>query len=562
MRLDIILKLVGELTVKGATGSIIEYFGPGVDSLSCTGMATTCNMGAETGATTSIFPYRNAMGNYLDATNRSYIRKISQQRSVKLAADTGAEYDRIINIDLSKLEPYINGPSTPDLATPSSLFKNAVAKSDWPREVSAGLIGSCTNSSFEDMSRAADLAQQALSAGLKPKAPLLLSPGSEQTRATLAEAGVLEVFEMANATVLANACGPCCGSWNRTDVEKGDKNSIVTSYNRNFTGRLDSNPATSIFLTSPEMVVVKTFAGLIDFDPVVDSITTPDGSNFKFQPPVTNSLPENGYANTDHVYTAPPSDRSALSVEINDTSNRIQRLAPFDPWDGKDFEDLPILIKVEGKCTTDHITPAGKWFTWSKCPARRLRSYFADLAAGGHLENISNNTLIGATNAANKKINCVENVFSHEFASVPATARAYKERGQGWVVIADSNYGEGSSREHAALQPRYLNGKAIIAKSFARIHESNLKKQGMLPLTFVSDADYNRIESSDRISLTGLSSLTPGQRVTMLVRKTSGEGWETKLDHTFNEEQIKYFRAGSALNLMAQAAASAPGLAS
>ncbi|KAK0663266.1 Aconitate hydratase [Lasiodiplodia hormozganensis] len=535
---DVILKLAGELTVKGATGSVIEYFGEGVSSLSSTGMATICNMGAETGATTSIFPYTEATAAYLDATSRSYLREEASRWRHNFSADSGAEYDRVINIDLSKLEPFINGPSTPDLATPTSAFKEEVSKNSWPENVSAGLIGSCTNSSFEDLSRAAALAKQAIDAGLKPQAPLYLSPGSEQTRATLEDSGVLSVFDQAGATLLANACGPCCGSWNRQDMEKGVKNSIVTSYNRNFTGRLDSNPATSIFLASPETVIAKTFSGRLDFDPATDEIETPTGT-FKFNPPPPGSLPSHGYNQADYVYAAPPTERSEVEVDISPSSDRIQRLEPFKPWDGKDFIDLPILIKVEGKCTTDHITHAGPWFRYR-----------------GHLENISNNTLIGAVNAANKKVNQVENVFTGEISGVPDTARDYKKRGQQWVVIADHNYGEGSSREHAALQPRFLNGVAIIAKSFARIHESNLKKQGMLPLTFKSDADYDKIQAEDRISLVGLDAFQPGQPVTMRVKRKDGSSWETQLEHTFNQEQIMYFKAGSALNLMAQTAGS------
>ncbi|KAL1624240.1 hypothetical protein SLS56_007942 [Neofusicoccum ribis] len=530
---DVILKLAGDLTVKGATGAIIEYFGDGVHSLSATGMATICNMGAETGATTSIFPYTSSMAAYLDATDRSYLKSEADHWTQNLSADVGAEYDQVININLSELEPFINGPATPDLATPTSAFKKEVERNTWPKRVSAGLIGSCTNSSFEDMSRAAALAKQAIDAGLKPKAPLYLSPGSEQTRATLEDSGVLSIFEDAGATLLANACGPCCCSWDRQDMEKGVENSIVTSYNRNFTGRLDSNPATSIFLASPETVIAKAFAGTLDFDPATDSMNTTDGP-FTFQPPRAGILPSKGYISADHVYSAPPSDRSSVTVDVSLTSDRIQRLEPFKPWNGKDLVDLPILIKVEGKCTTDHITPAGPWFRYR-----------------GHLENISNNTLIGAVNAANKKVNQVKNVFTGEISGVPDTAKDYKQRNQQWVVIADHNYGEGSSREHAALQPRFLNGVAIIAKSFAGIHESNLKKQGMLPLTFNDLADYDRIEAEDRISLVGLSDFRPGRSITMLVKRSDGSTWQTKLDHTFNEEQIEYFKAGSALNLMA-----------
>ncbi|KAF2623198.1 aconitase [Macroventuria anomochaeta] len=532
---DVILKLAGELTVKGATGSIIEYFGDGVESLSCTGMATITNMGAETGATTSMFPYTNSMGAYLAATGRSDIAKAASAWRHTLEADRGAEYDRLINIDLSTLEPSINGPATPDHAIPLSKFKEEIAQSGWQSKVSAGLIGSCTNSSFEDISRVAHLARQALDAGLQPQAPLYLSPGSEATRATLEKAGVLEVFEKSGATLLANACGPCCGSWNRQDIAKGTDNSIVTSYNRNFTGRLDSNPATKIFLTSPETVIAKTFAGDLDFNPATDAIRTPTGA-FRFEPPPSIDLPAAGYEEADAGYVAPPADRAQLHVDISPTSDRIQRLQPFGAWPGHDYDDLVILIKVEGKCTTDHITPAGPWFRYR-----------------GHLENISNNTLIGAVNAENKKINAVRNVFTGKYDGVPETARDYKVRGQQWVVIAEHNYGEGSSREHAALQPRFLNGVAIIAKSFARIHESNLKKQGMLPLTFVDADAYDRIEASDKISLRGLTKLGPGRAVEMIVTKSDGNTWSTTLAHSFNDEQIGYFKAGSALNLMALA---------
>ncbi|KAK2597498.1 hypothetical protein N8I77_012280 [Diaporthe amygdali] len=542
---DVILNLTGQLTVKGATGFIIEYFGDGVNSLSCTGMSTIANMGAETGATTSIFPYTEQMGRYLDSTSRSNIRASAEAFAHNLKADADAEYDHVININLSEVEPFINGPSTPDLATPSSKFKSEIDKHGWPKQVSAGLIGSCTNSSFEDMTRAANLAKQALAAGLNLQAPLFISPGSESTRATLEEAGVLDVFEDADATMLANACGPCCGSWDRTDMKKvgtnapsavaysltsskGTPNSIVTSFNRNFTGRLDSNPATSIFLASPETVIVKAFSGKLDFDPRTDSI-----GDFKFEAPTALPLPKGGYAEADHVFTAPPANRGDVEVLIATDSQRIQRLAPFHAWDGADFVDLPILIKVEGKCTTDHITPAGPWFRYR-----------------GHLENISNNTLIGAVNSENKKVNSIRNVFTGEYGTVPETAKDYKRRGQRWVIVADHNYGEGSSREHAALQPRFLNGVAVIAKSFARIHESNLKKQGMLPLTFSNSSDYDRLEPDDRVSLVGLGQLAPKRPITMVVNGKNGK-WETALEHTFNEEQIDYFRAGSALNLMA-----------
>lgn len=537
---DVINKVASMLTVKGGTGSVIEYFGPGTDTLSATGMATICNMGAETGATTSIFPYASAMADYLRANRRSSVADAVAFAQHEMGADQGAEYDKVIDIDLSSLEPLINGPFTPDLSTPVSKFGQTVKEQGWPSALSAGLIGSCTNSSFEDMSRAASLGKQALDAGLKPKMPLLVSPGSEQTRATLDKAGILDVFEQLESTLLTNACGPCCGSWDRQDMEKGTKNSIITSYNRNFTGRLDSNPATHIFLASPEMVMAKIFSDDLSFDPTSDTVKTERGEDFRFAAPSGECLPGEGYEDADEVYTPPPSgDRSSLTITIAPDSERLQRLQPFAPWSGKDIKDCTILIKVKGKCTTDHITPAGPWF--------RFR---------GHLENISNNTLIGAVNAENDKTNAVVNQLSGAVGDVPGTARDYKAVGQPWVVIADHNYGEGSSREHAALQPRYLGGVAIIAKSFARIHEANLKKQGMLALTFANEADYDRVQPSDRISIVGLEQFAPGSPVFLRV-SPSVEGataWECQVNHTFTQEQIEYFKAGSALNLMASRA--------
>ncbi|CAG7940112.1 unnamed protein product [Penicillium olsonii] len=528
---DIINAVVGELSVKGGTGSIIEYFGPGVKTLSATGMATVCNMGAETGATTSIFPYAAQMADYLRSNHRHEMASAIDSISPELRADDGAEYDRVIDIDLSTLEPRINGPFTPDLSTPLSQFGDATRENGWPEELTAGLIGSCTNSSFEDMSRAASLAKQALEAGLKPKMPLLISPGSLQTRETLEEAGILPIFGQLGATMLPNACGPCCGSWDRVDMPKGTPNSIITSYNRNFSGRLDSNPASHVFLASPEVVMGKVFSGDLAFDPSVDTLPTPSGGEFRFQPPSGETLPSNGYLESNDAYKAPPADRGDVEVKINPSSERLQRLAPFEPWSGEDFKDCVILIKTKGKCTTDHITPAGPWFRYR-----------------GHLENISNNTLIGAVNAETDAVNTVYNQLTQENGDVPGTARYYKAHDQPWVVIADHNYGEGSSREHAALQPRYLGGKAIIAKSFARIHESNLKKQGMLALTFANEADYDRIRASNRVSILGLSGLAPGSPLKLSV---NGE-WEAELKHTFTPEQVEYFKAGSALNMMAK----------
>ncbi|KAL2843818.1 putative aconitase [Aspergillus pseudodeflectus] len=535
---DIINKITGMISVKGGTGSIIEYFGPGTQTLSATGMATVCNMGAETGATTSIFPYTASMTEYLRANRRPDMAAAVETIAHELQHDEGAEYDQIIDIDLASLEPHINGPFTPDLSTPISRFESAVKENEWPSTLTAGLIGSCTNSSFQDLSRAASLAQQALDAGMEPKMPLLLSPGSLQTRKTLEEAGIMQAFEEAGATMLPNACGPCCGSWDRTDMQKGTKNSIITSYNRNFSGRLDSNPATNIFLASPEVVMAKVFSPDLAFDPIHDTLTTPSGDEFKFQPPTGDALPSRGYQGSDQAYVPPPADdseRSKLDVSISPQSQRLQKLSPFPPWNGHDLEECLILIKTAGKCTTDHITPAGPWF--------RFR---------GHLENISNNTLIGAVNAETANVNKVRNQLSQQDGDVPGTARYYRSQGRPWVVVADHNYGEGSSREHAALQPRYLGGVAIIAKSFARIHEANLKKQGMLAVTFAEEADYDRIRASDRISIMDLTAFAPGKPLTMRVQTDSGEDWEAPLMHTFTQEQIEYFKAGSALNVMAK----------
>ncbi|KAG5656804.1 hypothetical protein KAF25_010357 [Fusarium avenaceum] len=534
---DVISAVAGILGVKGGTGNIIEYFGPGAETISATGMSSITNMGAETGATTSIFPYSDSMTAYLRATSRPELADALQIAKHELRADAGAEYDHVIEIDLSTLEPRINGPFTPDLSTPISRLDQAVKDNQWPEKLTAGLIGSCTNSSFEDLSRAASLARQALDAGLKPKMPLLLSPGSEQTNQTLKREGVMDVFERLESKILSNACGPCCGSWDRTEMKKGTPNSVLASYNRNFTGRLDGNPATHAFLSSPDMVMAKVFSEDLGFNPLKDSLVTESGAEFRFQPPDGNALPSGEYENTDHVYDAPSTDpqfRNAVTVQISPDSQRLQRLAPFKPWSGEDFLECPVLIKTVGKCTTDHITTAGPWM--------RFR---------GHLENISNNTLIGAVNADNNEVNKVVNQVTGDHGGVPDTARDYQKRGLPWVVIADHNYGEGSSREHAALQPRYLGGVAIIAKSFARIHEANLKKQGMLALTFADNAAYDKIKASDRISIVGLTELTPGKNLQLRVTSKDGSRWGTEVKHSFTGEQIEYFKAGSALNVMA-----------
>ena len=533
---DIILKVAGILTVKGGTGAIVEYFGEGVESISCTGMATICNMGAEIGATTSIFPYNERMDEYLRATRRSEIADLAKQYKDLLRADEGCQYDQIIEINLSELEPHINGPFTPDLATPLSEFKNAVEKNGWPEELKVGLIGSCTNSSYEDMCRVTSLIKQALDNGVPAKSKFIITPGSEQIRATIAKDGQMELMKKVGGIVLANACGPCIGQWDRKDIKKGDLNSIITSYNRNFTARNDANPQTHAFVASPEIVTAMVFGGSLKFNPMKDEIVKPDGTTFKFQPPCGDALPPTGYDQGEKVFQAPPEDRSNVQVIVDPNSQRLQLLTPFNKWNGEDYENLTILIKVKGKCTTDHISMAGPWLKYR-----------------GHLDNISNNMLIGAINSENGEANKIRNVLTGKYDAVPAVAREYKANGMPWVVIADENYGEGSSREHAALEPRHLGGVAVIVKSFARIHETNLKKQGVLPLTFADPADYDKIDPSDKVSILGLKTLTPGVPLTAKFTKADGSSFEIKLNHTLNQGQIEWFKAGSALNLLAAA---------
>jgi len=528
---DVILKVAGILTVSGGTDAIVEYFGPGVDSISCTGMGTICNMGAEIGATTSFFPYGHRMAEYLEATGRSDIAQTANHYKDFLKADAGAHYDQIINLDLSTLEPHVNGPFTPDLATPISQLADAVKKNGWPDEIKVGLIGSCTNSSYEDMQRSASIAQQALDNGIKSQSYFMVTPGSEQIRATIARDGQMETLGNIGGEVLANACGPCIGQWNRTDVPKGEKNTIVSSYNRNFARRNDGNEGTHAFVTSPELVTALSIAGRLSFNPLKDTLTGKDGKPFKFSPPSGDSLPKNGFDAGEDTYQAPAEDGSGVNVSVSPKSDRLQLLEAFKPWDGKNYEDLQVLIKAKGKCTTDHISMAGAWLKYR-----------------GHLDNISNNLLIGATNAENGKANTVKNQFTGEFGAVPDVARQYKAKGVGWVVIGDENYGEGSSREHAALEPRHLGGKAIITKSFARIHETNLKKQGMLPLTFVNKADYEKVTGDDKVSLLGVDTLAPGSTITLRAFKKAGEHVDIPLKHTFNEGQIQWFKKGSALN--------------
>ncbi|KDQ56048.1 hypothetical protein JAAARDRAFT_36842 [Jaapia argillacea MUCL 33604] len=537
---DVILKVAGILTVKGGTGAIVEYTGPGVQSLSCTGMATICNMGAEIGATTSLFPFNSRMADYLNATKRGDIAKYAERFQHNLAADKDAEYDERIEINLSELEPHINGPFTPDLATPISKFAEEVKKNNWPAELKVGLIGSCTNSSYEDMSRSASIAKEAADHGLECKSKFTITPGSEQVRATIERDGQIGIFENVGGVVLANACGPCIGQWDRQDVKKGEVNSIITSYNRNFTGRNDANPATHAFVASPDIVTAMTFAGDLTFNPLTDTLIGSDGKPFKFSDPSGNELPPRGYDPGQDTFQPPPEDRAAVQVAVDPKSDRLQLLKPFAPWDGKTPADLPILIKVKGKCTTDHISAGGPWLKYR-----------------GHLENISQNCLIGAINSENGEANKVKNQFTGEWGAVPATAQAYREKGIKWVVIGDHNYGEGSSREHAALEPRFLGGLAIITRSFARIHETNLKKQGMLALTFVDPADYDKIKPSDKVDILGLESFSPGKNLTLAIKHEDGSKEEIALAHSFNEGQIEWFKAGSALNLMAKKRASA-----
>ncbi|XP_037954886.1 probable aconitate hydratase, mitochondrial, partial [Teleopsis dalmanni] len=475
---DVILKVADILTVKGGTGAIIEYHGKGIESISCTGMGTICNMGAEIGATTSLFPFNDRMSKYLKATGRAKIAEEAEKyKNTLFSADKEAEYDQLIEIDLSKLEPHVNGPFTPDLAHPISKLGENSKKNGYPMDIKVGLIGSCTNSSYEDMGRCASIAKDAMAHGLKSKIKFNVTPGSEQIRATIERDGISKVLTDFGGTVLANACGPCIGQWDRKDVKKGEKNTIVTSYNRNFTGRNDANPATHAFVTSPELVTALSIAGRLDFNPIKDELTGKDGSKFKLKAPHGEELPAKGFDPGVDTYKEPPADGSGINVDIDPKSQRLQLLQPFDKWDGNDLIDMTVLIKVKGKCTTDHISAAGPWLKFR-----------------GHLDNISNNLFIGATNIENNELNKIKNQRTGEWGAVPDVARDYKANKIKWVAIGDDNYGEGSSREHAALEPRHLGGRAVIVKSFARIHETNLKKQGMLPLTFQNASDYDKVQ--------------------------------------------------------------------
>jgi aconitate hydratase len=547
---DIILYVASKLTVSGGTNAIIEYFGPGSKSISCTGKATITNMGAELGATCSIFPYDKRMETYLRATGRGSIADLANEHIELLTEDYEIEqeisaeveeknsrkkyFDQLIKINLSELEPYIVGPHTPDLARPISQMAEDVKSNDYLDKISVALIGSCTNSSYEDMSRAANIAEQAKSKGVKIKVPLLVTPGSEMVRATIERDGQMESMKAIGATVLANACGPCIGQWSRPELKKGEPNTIVTSYNRNFPGRNDGRRETMNFIGSPEIVIALALGGRLSFNPFTDELTTKDGTKFKLDPPnIAPEIPEDGFEIVKDIYVPPSDDPDSINVIINKKSSRLQKLEPFTQWDGNDYQNLMILSKVKGKCTTDHISPAGAWLMYR-----------------GHLDKISDNLLLGAVNAYTGGVGNGKNILTGEIESFPYIAREYKEKGLKWIIVGDQNYGEGSSREHAAMTPRYLGCAAVIAKSFARIHETNLKKQGVLALTFENTYDYDKIMEDDRISIVGLQGLQPGMTVRCYLHHKDGTKEEINLRHSYNKSQIEWFRAGSALNVL------------
>lgn len=535
---DVILKVAGILAVKGGTNAIIEYFGEGAETLSATGKGTICNMGAEVGATTSIFPFDEKSADYLEATARKDVadeaRKIMEhlQPDPDVVANPEKYYDQLIEINLSELEPHINGPFTPDAAYTISEFGEAVIKNNYPRTMEVGLIGSCTNSSYEDLTRAASIVREAKKDGLTVKAQFIINPGSEQVRYTAGRDGVLQEFEDVGAIIMANACGPCIGQWKRTDEKSERTNSIVTSFNRNFAKRNDGNPNTHAFVTSPELVAALTIAGDLTFNPLTDTLENEKGEKVKLAEPKGYEMPPLGYEVKDAGYLAPSADGGDIEITIDPNSKRLQKLEPFPAWDGKDYVNLPLLIKVKGKCTTDHISMAGPWL--------RFR---------GHLDNISDNMLIGAENAFTGKTNSTLDPATLEYSEVPALARKFKANGVGSVVVAEENYGEGSSREHAAMEPRHLNVKVILVKSFARIHETNLKKQGMLALTFVNKEDYNKVQERDKISVIGLTEFAPGKNLTIDLLHPDGTKDTFEAAHTYNEQQIEWFKAGSALNV-------------
>ena len=536
---DVILKVAGILTVKGGTGAIVEYFGEGAESLSCTGKGTICNMGAEIGATTSTFGYDESMERYLRATGRAEVADAANTIKQHLTADAEVYanpeqyFDQLIEINLSELEPSLNGPFTPDLYTPVSRMREEADKNGWPLKVEWGLIGSCTNSSYEDLSRAASIAKQAVDKGLITKAEFGINPGSEQVRFTADRDGLLKTFEDLNATIFTNACGPCIGMWDRVGADKQEKNTIVHSFNRNFAKRADGNPNTYAFVASPELVAAIAISGDLGFNPVTDTLTNNKGEQVKLDPPVGDELPTKGFAVDDPGYQAPAADGSAIVVDVAPTSDRLQLLEPFAAWEGTDLKGLKLLIKAKGKCTTDHISMAGPWLKYR-----------------GHLDNISNNMLIGALNFFNEKTDSVKNQLTGEYGPVPATQRDYKAHGIGSIVVGDENYGEGSSREHAAMEPRHLGVRAVLVKSFARIHETNLKKQGMLGLTFANKDDYNKIQENDTIDILGLTTFAPGKPLTLVLHHADGTQEEILANHTYNAQQIEWFKAGGALNII------------
>jgi len=530
---DVILEVARLLTVEGGTGAIVEYYGPGADSISATGKATICNMGAEIGATTSVFAYDSNMSDYLRSTGRAAIASAADAVADDLRPDEGATYDQVIEINLSDLRPMINGPHSPDRAhRTGSEVGTAATENGWPLEVSAALIGSCTNSSYEDLTRAASIARQAAAHGLTSKVDLLITPGSEQTRATIERDGILADLEAVGATVLANACGPCIGQWSRPEDATAVPNSIVNSFNRNFPKRNDGSPNTFSFVTSPDTVMAIALSGRLDFDPVTDTITAPDGTEVSLAAPVGEVLPAAGYDPGEDTFTAPPTDRSGVEVVVAPTSDRLQLLDPFSAWDGNDYEGLPVLMKAQGKCTTDHISAAGPWLKYR-----------------GHLENISGNLFAGAVNAFDDAVGIGLDVTDGDRRTYPEIARRYHEAGIQWVAIGDRNYGEGSSREHAAMEPRFRNGVAVIARSFARIHETNLKKQGLLPLTFADPDSYEQIGEEDRIAICDLPPV-PGKNVRCVATRPDGSTYEFETTHTFSPEQVEWFVAGSALNIV------------
>jgi len=536
---DVILKVAGILTVKGGTGAVVEYFGEGAKSLSCTGKGTICNMGAEIGATTSTFGYDDSMERYLRSTNRAEVADLANGIREHLTADPEVYanpekyFDQIIEINLDELEPYLNGPFTPDLATPISKMKEVAAANGWPMKVDVGLIGSCTNSSYEDISRSVSLARQAIAKDLVSKAEFTITPGSEMVRYTIERDGYLDVFDKLGAKVFANACGPCIGMWNRLGSEKQEKNTIVHSFNRNFAKRADGNPNTYAFVGSPELVTALAIAGDLGFNPLTDTLTNSKGEQVKLDAPSGDELPARGFAVEDAGYQAPAEDGSSVEVKVSATSDRLQLLDSFPAWEGVDLSGLKLLIKAKGKCTTDHISMAGPWLKFR-----------------GHLDNISNNMLIGAVNFFNEKTDSVKNQLTGEYGPVPATQRAYKAAKIGSIVIGDENYGEGSSREHAAMEPRHLGVRAVMVKSFARIHETNLKKQGMLALTFANKEDYDKILENDSIDIKGLTSFAPGKALEIVLHHDNGTSETILANHTYNEAQIEWFKAGSALNLI------------